>query len=335
MAFSSIAPGTDENPQPGERPPALVTRLARAKAAAVAARQPDAWVIGSDQIAVRADENGAESMLGKPGTAIRCVEQLRFSSGRSVAFLTAVAVMRRESGALFEFMDTTRVAFRVLDEATIQRYVAKEQPLDCAGGFKSEGLGIALCESIDSADPTALVGLPLIPPGRGAARGGLRHPLTFRICSAARRFAGRSLVCGLRRPLGRVGGARFRRARRDRWFGGSRRFGASRRFGWAALQRRDGVDHRGQLRGQRRADVEWHPGARPLERHRLGVQECAFQTMRLEIGIALAIAVLVIAQQRMAGEGGMHANLVSASGGDRWGYPLPSRWRASRRTARA
>ena len=162
LAFSCIAPGVDEAPQPGERPQALVGRLARAKAAAVASQRPDAWVIGSDQMAVRRDESGTEWILGKPGTETRCVEQLQSCSGHTIVFLTAVAVMRQEGNALFEFIDATRVRFRVLDQATIERYVAKERPLDCAGGFKSEGLGISLCESIDSEDPSALIGLPLI-----------------------------------------------------------------------------------------------------------------------------------------------------------------------------
>jgi septum formation protein len=157
-----MAPGADEAALPGEGPKALVARLARAKAAAVASQQPNAWVIGSDQMAVRVDEAGTELALGKPGTESRCIEQLRSCSGRTIVFLTAVAVMRQEGNSLFEFVDTTRVTFRVLDQPTIERYVAKERPLDCAGGFKSEGLGITLCESIDSADPSALIGLPLI-----------------------------------------------------------------------------------------------------------------------------------------------------------------------------
>jgi len=162
LAFSCIAPGTDEAARPGEDPKALVARLARAKAEGIASQQPNAWVIGSDQMAVRLDEAGTESTLGKPGTEMRCIEQLQSCSGRAIVFLTAVAVMRQEGNALFEFVDTTRVTFRVLDQATIERYVAKERPLDCAGGFKSEGLGITLCESIDSKDPSALIGLPLI-----------------------------------------------------------------------------------------------------------------------------------------------------------------------------
>jgi len=157
-----MAPGVDEAAQPGERPAALVARLSRAKAAALALQHPQAWVIGSDQVAVLVAAGGEESMLGKPGTEARCIEQLQRCSGRAVSFLTAVAVMKQDGNALVEFIDTTRVMFRVLDQAAIQRYVNRERPLDCAGGFKSEGLGIALCESIDSADPSALIGLPLI-----------------------------------------------------------------------------------------------------------------------------------------------------------------------------
>jgi septum formation protein len=163
LTFSCIAPGVDEAARAGEEPLKLVARLARAKAAAVAAQQAGAWVIGSDQIAVLSPSGSSGSeALGKPGTEARCQEQLRSCSGRTVEFLTAVAVMRRQDDALIEFIDTTRVTFRTLDQATIERYVAKESPLDCAGGFKSEGLGISLCESIDSADPSALIGLPLI-----------------------------------------------------------------------------------------------------------------------------------------------------------------------------
>jgi septum formation protein len=161
LAFSSLAPGVDETPAPGEHPSQLVTRLAKAKASAVAVLHPQAWVIGSDQVAVLRS-SGAPTVLGKPGTEERCREQLQACSSKSVDYVTAVALMRHETQELIEFTDLTRVTFRKLDEATIARYVAKERPLDCAGGFKSEGLGIALCESIDNADPTALIGLPLI-----------------------------------------------------------------------------------------------------------------------------------------------------------------------------
>jgi len=162
LPFSCSAPGVDEARRSGERPLALAVRLARAKANAVALQQPEAWVIGSDQVAVRADDSLTEAILGKPGTEARCREQLRECSARTVSFMTAVAVVRHDSRSAIEFVDTTRVKFRALDEATIARYVAAESPLDCAAGFKSEGLGIALCKSIDSEDPSALIGLPLI-----------------------------------------------------------------------------------------------------------------------------------------------------------------------------
>jgi septum formation protein len=166
LPFSCTAPGVDETRRSGERPLALAVRLARAKASAVALQHPDAWVIGSDQVAARIADSEGDLILGKPGTAARCMEQLRSCSGRTVAFMTAVAVLQHNSHSAHEFVDTTRVVFRALDDATIERYVALESPLDCAGGFKSEGLGIALCESIDSADPSALIGLPLIQLGK-------------------------------------------------------------------------------------------------------------------------------------------------------------------------
>jgi septum formation protein len=146
---------------PGERAAALVARLAREKAEAVAASHPHAWIIGSDQAAVRTDAADGETVLGKPGSVQACIEQLRRCSGQTVTFLTAVAVLQKDEAPL-EFIDTTRVMFRMLDDAAIERYVTREMPLDCAGGFKSEGLGITLCESIVSVDPSALIGLPLI-----------------------------------------------------------------------------------------------------------------------------------------------------------------------------
>jgi septum formation protein len=160
--FSCSAPGVDETRRAGERPLPLAVRLARSKATSVALQHADAWVIGSDQVAVRLDPVQGELILGKPGTTTGCLDQLRDCSGQAMSFLTAVAVVRHNDGSLFEFVDTTRVIFRTLDDATIKRYVALESPLDCAASFKSEGLGIALCESIESVDPSALIGLPLI-----------------------------------------------------------------------------------------------------------------------------------------------------------------------------
>lgn len=161
-SFQCQAPGVDETRLDQESGLSLVGRLALAKARAVAAQHAEAWVIGSDQAAVLMDGAEELAILGKPGTAARCIEQLRNCSGHRVVFLTAVAVVRHRDASVHQFVDTTRVQFRALDEATIERYVARESPLDCAGGFKSEGLGISLCESIDSADPSALIGLPLI-----------------------------------------------------------------------------------------------------------------------------------------------------------------------------
>ena len=152
--FECVAPGVEESRLPGESPPALAMRLARLKAEAVATRHPDALVVGSDQVAVRGDE-----VLGKPGSVERCIAQLRASSGLAVEFLTAVQVIhgtRAES-----HVDRTVVRFRVLGDDEIVRYVELEQPLDCAGGFKAEALGISLFESIESSDPTGLTGLPL------------------------------------------------------------------------------------------------------------------------------------------------------------------------------
>lgn len=157
LPFRVQAPHVDERARRSEKPAALVQRLARAKAAAIARIEPDAWVIGSDQVAAC-----GRQVLGKPQTRERCIEQLHKCSGRQVRFLTAVTLMRAASGQRFDVVDTTRVKFRRIDLAAIERYVDCEQPLDCAGGFKSEGLGIALFESIESTDPTALVGLPLI-----------------------------------------------------------------------------------------------------------------------------------------------------------------------------
>jgi septum formation protein len=162
IPFESEPPGVDETAEAGESALALVARLALAKARAVAQRRPDAWVIGSDQAAVLQGAAQQSTILGKPGSAAKCIEQLLACSGRTLAFITAVALVRQRDSRVAEFADTTRVAFRALDRATIERYVERESPLDCAGGFKCEGLGITLCESIDSSDPTALVGLPLI-----------------------------------------------------------------------------------------------------------------------------------------------------------------------------
>jgi len=157
IAFTAERPDVDETPAPGEAPQALARRLALAKARDVARRHPQAVVIGSDQVA---DLDGEP--LGKPGTHERAVAQLRRMSGQTVVFQTALAVVCKETGHEEVDLAPVRVVFRTLQDDEIERYLQFEQPYDCAGSAKSEGLGIALLERIDSDDPTALVGLPLI-----------------------------------------------------------------------------------------------------------------------------------------------------------------------------
>lgn len=157
VPFDVAAPQIDETPQPGEEPAALARRLALEKARDVAGRFPDAIVIGSDQVA---DLDGVP--IGKPGTHERAVEQLSRMSGRSLVFQTAVSVVRMSTGFEESMLAPVRVSVRQLSRTEIERYLLLEQPYDCAGSAKSETLGIALLSSIDSDDPTALVGLPLI-----------------------------------------------------------------------------------------------------------------------------------------------------------------------------
>ncbi len=157
IPFEVQSPEVDETPQPGEAPAALALRLALAKARAVAANFPAAVVIGSDQVA---DLDGLP--LGKPGTHERAVAQLRQMRGQTVIFQTAVAVVCADSGFERAELAAVRVQFRDLSDEDIENYLRTEQPYDCAGSAKSEGLGIALLEAIHSDDPTALVGLPLI-----------------------------------------------------------------------------------------------------------------------------------------------------------------------------
>ncbi|HEU4458673.1 MAG TPA: Maf family nucleotide pyrophosphatase [Methylibium sp.] len=157
LQFAIEAPQVDETPHAGEAPAALTARLALEKAAAVAARHPQAVTIGSDQVA---ELDGQP--IGKPLTHERAVAQLRSMSGRLVVFHTAVAVLRPATGFRETALVPVRVRVRSLREDEIERYLRAEQPYDCAGSAKSEGLGIALLEAIESDDPTALVGLPLI-----------------------------------------------------------------------------------------------------------------------------------------------------------------------------
>jgi len=157
IPFEVVSPDVDETPYPSETPQQLACRLAMAKARAVAAMHPASVVIGSDQVA---DLDGEP--LGKPQAHDRAVEQLRRMRGKTVIFQTAVAVVCQE--AKFAQMDLAqvKVTFRDLSDTEIEAYLLAETPYDCAGSAKSEGLGIAILESIDNDDPTALVGLPLI-----------------------------------------------------------------------------------------------------------------------------------------------------------------------------
>ena len=157
IPFQVASPDVDETPLPQEISSVLAERLALAKAKAVAAQFPLAVVIGSDQVA---DLNGQS--LGKPGTHDKAVAQLRMMRGQTVVFQTAVAVVCLETGFEQCSLAAVRVKFRDLTDDEIENYLCIEQPYDCAGSAKSEGLGIALLAAIDSDDPTALIGLPLI-----------------------------------------------------------------------------------------------------------------------------------------------------------------------------
>ena len=157
LPFEVVVPNVDETPRVGEVPAALAQRLAMEKALEVARRFPSAVVIGSDQVA---DLQGEP--IGKPGDHERAVQQLRRMSGQRVVFQTAVAVVRGDNGFTGSALVPVTVKFRELNDAEIERYLQIEQPYDCAGSAKSEALGIALLQAIESSDPTALVGLPLI-----------------------------------------------------------------------------------------------------------------------------------------------------------------------------
>jgi septum formation protein len=169
VQFEVAAPEVDETPLAGEAPLALAQRLALAKAYAVAAKFPHAVVIGSDQVA---DLHGEP--LGKPGTHERAVVQLRRMRGQTVIFQTALAVVCLETGFVQQDVAQVNVVFRALSDDEIENYLRAEQPYDCAGSAKSEGLGIALLERIDSDDPTALIGLPLIRTARMIRAAGVR-----------------------------------------------------------------------------------------------------------------------------------------------------------------
>jgi septum formation protein len=157
LAFGVVAPDVDETPCPQEPAAEVALRLSLAKARAVAQQHPDAVVIGSDQVAER---NGL--LLGKPGNHDNAVQQLRAMSAQRVVFHTAVSVVCLRSGFAASDLARVTVTFRLLGDDEIERYLLAERPYDCAGSAKSEALGIALLQSVESDDPTALIGLPLI-----------------------------------------------------------------------------------------------------------------------------------------------------------------------------
>ena len=170
LPFDVDRPDVDETPLAGEAPAGTAVRLAEAKARAVAARHPGAWVIGSDQVA---DLDGLA--LGKAGGREPALAQLEACSGRRVVFQTALCLLRHGEPA-HAALDRTEVVFRALVRDEILRYLDAEQPYDCAGSFKCEGLGISLFDAIHSQDPTALVGLPLIALSRALREAGYRLP---------------------------------------------------------------------------------------------------------------------------------------------------------------
>lgn len=169
--FEQVAPETDETPLPDETPRARAARLAEAKARAAAANLHDTLVIGSDQVAALGN-----TVLHKPGSIEIAHEQLRASSGEIVDFYTGLCVLDTRDGRRRSSLDHTRVVFRELTDTEIDRYLERERPLDCAGSFKSEAAGIALFDRIESSDPTALVGLPLIALARLLREAGFALP---------------------------------------------------------------------------------------------------------------------------------------------------------------
>lgn len=171
VAFEVAAPGVDETPRQGESAGRLSARLALAKAEAVAREFPGCWSLGSDQTVACGDR-----LLGKPGTPAAAREQLALLSGKTADFATAVALVGPGTGAPMTDLDITIVRFRQLDAAEIARYVEEEPAVDCAGGFKVEGLGISLFDEVLSKDPTGLIGLPLIATRRLLSRAGFVIP---------------------------------------------------------------------------------------------------------------------------------------------------------------
>ncbi len=171
LPFVAMPSDADETRLPDETPLELAERLALAKARVLSRQHRERWVLGSDQVCACGSR-----VLGKPGTRAAAIAQLTAQSGQVVEFITAVALVHEASEAVHRHVDITRVRFRALTAAEIERYVDAEPAFDCAGSFKSEGLGIALVEAIESEDATGLVGLPLIAVRRMLAEAGLPIP---------------------------------------------------------------------------------------------------------------------------------------------------------------
>ena len=155
--FETASPEVDESAIEGETAQALVLRLAEAKARAVAGNFPNALVIGSDQVALNGDQ-----ILGKPGRHDAAVKQLQAASGKTLTFLTGLCLLNTQTGSIHSHIEPYSVSFRHLREKQIENYLRREEPYNCAGSFKSEGLGIALFERFQGDDPNSLIGLPLI-----------------------------------------------------------------------------------------------------------------------------------------------------------------------------
>lgn len=172
LPFSQVSPKIDETARPGERPDSLATRLAVEKAASVCDLTPEpAYIIASDQVAALGSER-----LRKPGSVGAAKNQLREMNGHSVDFFTSLCLLNAITGEQFDALDHTRARLRTLTDAEIHRYIESDLPLDCAGSFKVESLGISLFESVDSNDPTALIGLPLIALCNGLRQFGIALP---------------------------------------------------------------------------------------------------------------------------------------------------------------
>jgi septum formation protein len=157
LPFTTASPDINETPYEGESPIALVERLARQKAMVIAKRHPNALIIGSDQVAVIDDH-----IIGKPGNHLAAAQQLRMASGKTVQFLTGLALYNAADGNMQSLVEPFDVTFRTLSDRHIEHYLLAEQPYQCAGSFKSEGLGICLFERLHGDDPNTLIGLPLI-----------------------------------------------------------------------------------------------------------------------------------------------------------------------------